>query len=113
MSARRWGIGLVTTLFALGTALVTLFLEVFIAIGLCDDNLVDIAPGSARQEFCDSRGADVFFVGYLALPLLLVVVGGVLGIRTQRWSRLWIGFGLALVVLVAGPVVIGALPDGG
>ena len=111
MSARRWGIGLVTTVLALGTALTTLFLVFFIAIGLCDDNLVDIASGSARQQFCDSRGSDVFYVGYLAAPLLLVVLGGALGVRSRRWSRLWLGFALAVVLLVAGPVVVGALPD--
>lgn len=109
-SGRRWGIGLVTVLVAASTAFVSFCMTLFIAIGLCDAPRSH--PGSAAHDFCASDGANVFYVAYLAVPFLAVVVGGIVGIRSQRWSRLWWGLALAVVVTIACPVVIGNLPTG-
>ena len=108
MSGRRWGIGLVTVLLALGAAFVSFCLTLFMAIGLCDAPRSH--PGSAAHDFCSSDATNVFYVAYLAVPLLAVVAGGVLGVRSQRWSRLWWGVALAVAVTIACPVVIGSLP---
>ena len=107
MSGRRWGIGIVTVLAALGVAFVALCMTLFIAIGLCDAPRSTV--GSTAHDFCSSDGSNVFYAGYLFGPILLVVVGGVLGIKAQRWRRLWWSLAAALVVLFAGAVVIGNL----
>lgn len=108
MSGRRWGIGLVTVLLAVGAAFVSFCMTLFIAIGLCD--APRSYPGSAAHDFCASDGANIFDVAYLIVPLLAVIVGGVLGVKNQRWSRLWWGLAVAVVVTIVCPVVIGNLP---
>ena len=49
-------------------------------------------------------------LAYLGVPTLLVVLGGVLGVRSQRWRTLWLGIGLALLALVAGGIAFGSVP---
>jgi hypothetical protein len=108
MSGRRWGIGLVTVLAGLGIALSSVMATIVVLYSLCEPS--QHGPGSTVDDLCSSGPGTVVILAYLALPTLLVVVGGVLGVRSQRWRTMWLGVGLALLTLIVGGIVFGSLP---
>jgi hypothetical protein len=108
VSGRRWGIGLVTVLAALGTAFFTLVAFIMVIYELCDTG--QHAPGSTADTICDSGGGNVVLVAYLVAPTLIVLVGGLVGIKSQRWRYFWWGVALGWVVLVVAGLVLGNVP---
>jgi hypothetical protein len=108
MSGRRWGIGLVTVVAAIGIAVSSLMATIVVLYSLCESS--QHGPGSTVDELCSSGPGTVAILAYLVLPSLFVVVGGVRGVRSQRWRTMWLGVGLALLTLVVGGIVFGSLP---
>jgi len=108
MSGRRWGIGLVTVVVAVVIALASVMATIVVLYSLCETG--QHQSGSVVADVCGTAPGTVAILAYLVVPTLLVIVGGVLGVRSQRWRTMWLGVGLALVVLVAGGIVFGSLP---
>jgi hypothetical protein len=108
VSGRRWGIGLVAVLAGLGIALSSVMATIAVLYSLCEPS--QHGPGSTVDDLCSSAPGAVAILAYLAVPTVLVVVGGVLGVRSQRWRTMWLGVGLALLSLIAGGIVFASLP---
>lgn len=105
MSGRRWGIGLVTVVIAVTTALASIMATVVLLYELCDTG--QHGAGSTADTLCSETPGTIAFLAYLAAPTLTVIVAGIVGIKTQRWRTLWIGAGMALAVLVVVGIVLG------
>ncbi len=105
MSAERWGIGLVTVIIAVGVALSSVMATIVVLYTLCEPS--QHAPGSTADDLCSTTPGMVTFVAYLVAPTLTVVVAGIVGIKTERWRTLWLGFVVALVVLIVVGLVMG------
>ena len=105
MSGRRWGIGLVTALVAVVMALGSLMATIVIVFTICDTG--QHGPGSTAHQLCDTTPGGALIIAYLAFPTLATIVAGIVGIKTQRWRNLWLGVGLAFLVLVVAGLVMG------
>jgi hypothetical protein len=110
VSARRWGIGLVTVGVAFVMALSSVMATIVLLYELCDTG--QHGPDSTADRLCESAGGAVAFIAYVTLPTLAVVAGGIAGIKTQRWRMLWLGLGVGLVVLVVAGLVMGNVDTG-
>lgn len=108
MSGRRWGIGLVTVVAAVGIALSSIMATIVVLYSLCETG--QHQSGSVVADLCNSTPGTVSILAYLVAPTMLVIVGGVLGVRSQRWRMMWLGVGLALATLIVGGIVFGSLP---
>ena len=108
MSGRRWGIGLVSVVAAVVVALASVMATIVVLYSLCETGQHE--AGSAAADVCGTTAGTVVILAYLGVPTLLVVLGGVLGVRSQRWRTLWLGIGLALLALVAGGIAFGSVP---
>jgi hypothetical protein len=108
VSGRRWGIGLVTAVAGLGVALSSLMATIVVLYSLCEPG--QHQSGSVVADVCGTGPGAVAILAYLVLPTFLVVGGGVLGVRSQRWRSMWLGIGLAVLTLVVGGIVFGSLP---
>lgn len=108
MSGRRWGIGLVAVVVAVVVAVASLMATIIVLYSLCETGQHE--SGSAAADVCNTTPGTVVILAYLGLPLLLVVGGGVVGVRTQRWRHLWLGIGLAMLTLVGGGIGFGLVP---
>jgi hypothetical protein len=105
MSARRWGIGLVTGVVAVLVALSSVMATIVLLYSLCEPS--QHAPGSTADDLCSTAPGAVAFIAYLVIPTLAVVVAGIAGIKTQRWRSLWLGLAVALGVLIVVGLVMG------
>ncbi len=105
MSARRWGIGLVTAVVGAGVALSSVMATIVLLYTLCEPS--QHASGSTADDLCSTAPGTVAFIAYLVAPTLTVVVAGIVGIKSQRWRTLWLGLALALVVLIVVGLVMG------
>lgn len=105
MSARRWGIGLVTVVVALVMALSSVMATIVLLYELCDTG--QHGPDSTADRLCSTNGGAAVFIAYLAAPTLAVVIGGVAAIKRQRWRLLWLGVGIALLIVVVAGFTMG------
>lgn len=101
----RWGIGLVTVVITVVMALSSVMATIVILFTICD--VGQHGPGSTAHQLCDTTPGTVVVIAYLAFPTLATIVAGIVGIKTQRWKHLWLGVGLALLVLVVAGIVMG------
>ena len=105
MSGRRWGIGIVTVVAAVATALASAMATIVVLYTLCEPG--QHGPGSTADELCDTTAGAGVFLAYFALPTLTVIVAGIAGVKKQRWRILWLGLGFALAILVVAGIVLG------
>jgi hypothetical protein len=113
MSSNRIVLALLGILVVLVVAAASAFVTLVTFLDTCDGDggYPYSAPASLAGRFCDSPASAAYFVAELALPVLIAVTLVInAGIR-RKLSRVAIGLGTSLAVLLTMGVVVGSLPD--
>jgi hypothetical protein len=114
MSSNRIVIALLAIIVVAPIAAASAFVSVLTFLDTCDGDggYPYSAPASVAGRFCDSPASTPYFIAEFALPVLIAVGFAIsAGIR-RKLSRLAIGLGTSLAVLLTMGVVVGSLPDG-
>ncbi len=111
--ASRLAIGITSGAALLGCAVLAAISALMSWFGTCggDGGYPFSARASTAGQLCYSAAGDVYTIGQLGLPILVVLVLGAYAVVRAEWSFLAIGVGLAVTVVVVMLVVMASLPQ--